>query len=118
MPNFGRTGSVMSMDTHADTVTQDRSIGGSRKKVSTTGGRDVEVTWRGRRQPARAVLVDAPELVADLQRPHAGGWQQAQRRLGIAINVRRQPTRHELSEAVRSSGLCLVRLEGLKMPRS
>jgi hypothetical protein len=39
------------------------------------------------------------------------GWQAAQRRLGIWINVGRPPTRDELVEAVRKSGLSIVRLD-------
>jgi hypothetical protein len=39
------------------------------------------------------------------------GWKAAQRCLGIRINVGRAPTLDELVEAVRSSGLSIVRLE-------
>lgn len=39
------------------------------------------------------------------------GWQAAQRRLGIRINVGRPPTRGELVEAVGESGLSIVRLD-------
>jgi hypothetical protein len=38
------------------------------------------------------------------------GWEPAQRRLGIAIPVRRTPTVAELEDAVRTSGLSIVRL--------
>jgi hypothetical protein len=37
--------------------------------------------------------------------------QAAQRRLGIRINVDREPTLEELTEAVRRSGLAMVRIQ-------
>jgi hypothetical protein len=36
------------------------------------------------------------------------GWQAAQRRLGIRVNAGRAPTREELAEAIRTSGLSIV----------
>ncbi len=39
------------------------------------------------------------------------GWRAAQRRLGIRVNVGRTPTVDELVEAVRASGLSIVRLD-------
>lgn len=79
------------------------------------GGQDVEVTWRGVRRPARATLVTDVRAVTDV---YAGlfealGWQAAQRRLGVRVNVGRAPTREELAAVVERSGLSLVRLDGL-----
>lgn len=76
------------------------------------GGRDVEVTLRGRRQPARATLVDDPDAVARVYHDliEQIGWKAAQRRLGIRINVRRTPTVDELRDEARRSGLALVRI--------
>ena len=77
------------------------------------GGTDIEVTLGGRRRPARATLIEEPDTVA---RAYLGvinrlGWQPAQRRLGIRVNVGRTPTLDELVEAVRASGLSIVRLD-------
>lgn len=76
-------------------------------------GRDIEVTYLGRRRPARATLIEDPETVADLYRDviEEVGVDQAQRRLGIKINVDRTPTRDELLDAVRREGLSFVELE-------
>jgi len=78
------------------------------------GGVPVEVTIRGRRRPAFAVLDQDPERVTDLYEEVIDevGWKPAQRRLGLRINVGRQPTREELLTAVASSGLSAIRLEG------
>jgi len=78
-----------------------------------TGGADLEVTLVGRRVPARATLLPDPETVTGL---YAGlferlGWQAAERRLGVKVRVRRQPTRDELLAAVRDSHLSAVEVE-------
>jgi F420H(2)-dependent quinone reductase len=82
-------------------------------RVNFRGGADIEVTLRGRRRPARATLVEDPETVATAYQGVIDGlgWQAAQRRLGIRVNVGRAPTRAELTEAVRTSGLSIVRLD-------
>ncbi len=79
------------------------------------GGRDVEVTFRGRRRPARAELVRDVGEVTDAYTDLITrlGWRAAQRRLGIRIPVRRQPTGAEVAGSVARSGLSLVRLTGL-----
>jgi hypothetical protein len=60
-------------------------------RLNFRGGADIEVTLRGRRRPARAALIEEPDTVA---RAYMGvinrlGWQAAQRRLGIRVNVGR-----------------------------
>lgn len=77
------------------------------------GGAEVEVTLRGRRRPAYAVLVEDPEVVAAayLRAIERLGWKPAQRRLGIRIFVGRVPTLAELADAVRRSGLSLIQLD-------
>jgi hypothetical protein len=82
-------------------------------RVNFRGGADIEVTLRGRRRPARATLVGDPASVAATYQAMIDrlGWKAAHRRLGIRSNVGRAPTRDELTEAVRSSGLSIVRLE-------
>jgi hypothetical protein len=77
------------------------------------GGLDIEVTYRGVRRAANAVLEDDPLAVATVYRELIAGLgvQQAQRRLGIRINVDREPTVDELTDAVRRSGLAMVRIE-------
>jgi len=76
------------------------------------GGADAEVTMRGRRGPARLVLDEDPDAVASV---YAGMIARVgrsdSRRLGIRINVDRDPTHAELTEAVRASGLSVLRLE-------
>ncbi len=82
-------------------------------RVNFRGGASVEVTFKGERRPARAELVENPEEVA---RVYANlieeyGYEQAGRRLGIRINVDRPPTREELLDLMRQSGLSLVTLD-------
>ncbi|MFW6033547.1 MAG: nitroreductase/quinone reductase family protein [bacterium] len=76
------------------------------------GGADIEVTFRGKRRRARAELVDDIDVVTDLYHSQIQemGVKAAQRRLGIKVNVDRQPTREEIAEAVSRSGLSIVRL--------
>lgn len=77
------------------------------------GGLDLDVTLRGERRRARATLVDDPDAVAAVYHGVVErlGWQAAQRRLGLQINVRRNPTVEELRDVVVRSGLALVRIE-------
>lgn len=78
-----------------------------------TGGTDVEVTLEGRRGPARATLIADPQAVTDLYVVlfERLGWQAAERRLGVKVRPRRQPTREELLAAVGDSRLSAVELE-------
>ncbi len=84
----------------------------SRWRVNFRGGQPVEVTLRGERKPAIATLTEDPYEVARTYRGMIGrlGLKQAQRRLGIRINVDRVPTEDELADMVRRSGLSIVRL--------
>jgi hypothetical protein len=77
------------------------------------GGRDLEVTYRGRRRPAHAQLVSDPDTVAAIYEVMINdmGVQQAQRRLGIRITVDRAPSRDELRDAIVRSGLSVVRID-------
>jgi hypothetical protein len=86
----------------------------SRWRHNLAGGRDIEVTLRGTRRPAHAVLVDDPETVAELldRLIHELGHRRAGRRLGLRFNVDRAPTRAELREAVDRSGLSIVQIRG------
>jgi hypothetical protein len=76
------------------------------------GGRDIEVTLRGERRPAYAVLVDDPREVATVYERliRELGLKQARRRLGLRFNVDRLPTLSELQEAIERSGLSIVRI--------
>jgi deazaflavin-dependent oxidoreductase (nitroreductase family) len=74
---------------------------------------DVSVTLRGQRHVGYATVVEDPDAVAAayLGVIERLGWQAAQRRLGIKISVGRIPTTEELADAVRRSGLSLIRLD-------
>lgn len=76
------------------------------------GGVDVEVTHHGRRRPMRATLHPDPDEVAAVYErlitEHGVPW--ARRHLGVRVNVDRAPTREELRELARSTGLSIVRL--------
>jgi hypothetical protein len=77
-----------------------------------TGGKDIDVTLRGRRQGAYAVLLDDPDAVAAVYARLIGelGPSRAARRLGLRINLDRAPTRGELRDAVQRSGLSIVQI--------
>jgi hypothetical protein len=79
------------------------------------GGLAIEVTYRGARRAAEATLVDDAEVVTDVYVDlfDSLGWKAAPRRLGLRVNVDRAPTRDEIAQVVRESGLSLVRLDGL-----
>jgi len=81
-------------------------------RLNARGGADVEVTYHGRTRPARAVLVEDPDEVADAYAAEIDriGRRAALRRLGVRINVRRTPTHEELVEAVNHEHLSLIRL--------
>jgi len=82
-------------------------------RLNCSGGRDIEVTERGVRRPVRAVLVDDPAGVADLCERLAveQGWRTTSRRLGLRGTGDRPPTRAEVEDLVRRTGLSLLRLE-------
>lgn len=76
------------------------------------GGRDIEVTLRGVRQPAHVVLCDGSDEVADIYERLITelGVDRAAWRLGLRINVDRAPTHDELRDAVQRSGPSIVRI--------
>jgi hypothetical protein len=76
-------------------------------------GPDIDVTYRGQRRHASAHLVSDPDTVATIYHDMITdlGVQQAQRRLGIRINVDRVPTHDELREAIVRSELSVVRID-------
>ena len=82
-------------------------------RLNFRGGRDAELVDRGVAVPVRGTLIEDPDAVADLYARRIGelGWKAAQRRLGIRIHVGRTPTRDELLEAIRASGLGIVVFE-------
>ncbi len=76
------------------------------------GGRNIEVTLKRVRQPAEAVLCDDPDEVAEIYERLIEdlGTDRAARRLGLRFNVDRAPTRDELKDCIRCSGLSIVRV--------
>ncbi|AEV84451.1 hypothetical protein ACWT_3428 [Actinoplanes sp. SE50] len=74
---------------------------------------DVSVTLFGSLHPAKAQLVEDPDLVAAVYREliEAVGHDRAGRRMGIRINVDRTPTLAELAEAARRDGLAVIYLD-------
>ena len=82
-------------------------------RANLRGGGEVMVTIKGVRRAAHATLEEDPAAVAACYADviEKFGWKAAQRRLGIKINVGRTPTIEELSDAVRSSGLSIIRLD-------
>lgn len=77
------------------------------------GGVDIEVTRDGRRQPVRATLLEDPDEVVAFyaRRISEMGPKSAGRRMGLRINVDREPTRAELRDAVDRYGLSLIKLD-------
>lgn len=86
-------------------------------RANVRGGADVEVTFRGRREPMHAEIDEDPKRVAAVYRViiEQLGWKAAQRRLGIAIHVHRTPTQEELEQAVRESGLSIITLANITL---
>jgi hypothetical protein len=82
-------------------------------RVNFRGGAPVTVLFRGQQRQAHATLVEDPDEVAAVYHDMITelGLKQAQRRLGIRINVDRAPTKEELADAIRRSGLSIVRLD-------
>ena len=82
-------------------------------RLNVRGGADVEVTDAGRTFPARAVLVEDADEVADAYATAIDriGPKAARRQLGTRINVGRTLTHAELVDAVHCEHLSLVHLE-------
>ncbi|GAB2959153.1 hypothetical protein LWP59_11695 [Amycolatopsis acidiphila] len=82
-------------------------------RVNFRGGRDVDVTFEGRTTPMRGVLVEYARTVAETyaRRIEELGVRQAQRQLGIRINVPRVPTTEELVAAVERERLSIIWLK-------
>ena len=76
-------------------------------------GADISVVQGGTRMPVHAELDADPGAVAAVYDRIIGdiGWQRAGRQLGIRINVDRRPTRTELEDLARRSGLSVVWLD-------
>lgn len=74
------------------------------------GGARIEVTIDGATRPAHAELEEDPGRVARvfLDRIEEVGVREAQRILGIRVRVARDPTLHELRDAILQSGLSIV----------
>ena len=76
------------------------------------GGREIEVTYDGHRRPAKATLIDKPEIVADVfQRRFAEMGSRAQRDLGVRVSLDRAPTREEWLDLVAREGMSIVEVE-------
>ena len=82
-------------------------------RVNFRGGAPVTIVLQGQPRQAQATLVEDPDTVAAIYHDMISelGVKQAQRRLGIRINVDRPPTKEELADAIRHSGLSIVRLD-------
>jgi hypothetical protein len=76
------------------------------------GGREIEITFKGQRRPALALLVSDPEQVAHyFERQVAEvGVKEAPLRMGLRINLGRPPTRAEWLEAIDRERLTLIDL--------
>jgi hypothetical protein len=81
-------------------------------RANLRGRPQVELTRRGVRRPASAELVEDPDAVADVYRAAIAevGHTRAGRRLGLRINVDREPTHEELADVAERSGLALIYL--------
>ena len=76
------------------------------------GGREIEVTYQGQRRPAKATLINEPEIVADVyQRRFAELGFRAQRDLGVRVSLERAPTRGEWFDFVRREGMSIVEVD-------
>ncbi len=81
------------------------------------GGAEIEVTYRSRRQPANATLIEDPEVVADLyERKYAElDRRRALRELGVRVNRDGTPTREEWLGVIKREGMSIVEID-LKEP--
>lgn len=88
-------------------------ISSSPWRMNFRGGQDAEMLVNGRWAHTHGTLVSDVEQVADYydRRVAALGWRKAARELGLRVNVERAPTREELVEAIRRSGLSIVVFE-------
>jgi hypothetical protein len=104
---------------HRDIDGQPSILTNSGWRVNFRGGAPVDVTLKGERRSGQAEIVEYPEEVARVYANliEAYGYEKAGRRLGIRINVDRPPTREELLDAIRRSGLSLVTI-GLEGKRA
>jgi len=84
----------------------------ARWRVNLRGGADVEVTLRGRRRPAHALLEEDPAAVAVSYQAMIDriGWTKAQRQLGISLSCGRAPTLVELNDAAHEYGWSVITL--------
>lgn len=84
---------------------------GSRWRLNLRGGAPVEVTLGGKRRLGRAELVEDPDAVARAYKKllDALGAESAQR-VGLRINVDREPSQEELKAALVDHGVIRVRL--------
>jgi len=76
-------------------------------------GRDVEVTLEGEKTPMHAVPLTEPREIAAVytRRINELGIKDAQRQIGIKINVPRLPTDEEITDAVSRQHLTAIRLD-------
>jgi hypothetical protein len=88
-------------------------ISNSPWRMNFRDGWDAEMLVAGEWCDTHGTLVSDVERVTDFyeRRIAALGWKDAARALGIRVNVARTPTRAELADAIRSSGLSLVMFE-------
>ncbi len=79
-------------------------------RLNFRGGRECKVVLGGVEHHAQGDLIEDPERVAAVYGELIDrlGVRDAQRRLGIKINVDRKPTAEELAAAVRSTGLSIL----------
>ena len=75
-------------------------------------GREIEVTYRGQRRPARATLIDEPAIVAALYQKRFGEMdrRRAQRDLGVRVSLDLPPTRQEWLDLVKREGMSIVEI--------
>ncbi len=85
---------------------------GRRWRLNFRGGAPVVVTIEGRRRPGRGELVEDPEEVARLHGLLLNrlGLKNAQR-LGLRVNVDREPSRDELKAVLAGRGVVRVELD-------
>ena len=85
---------------------------GSRWRMNLRGGAPVAVTLGGRRRSGHAELIEDPDGVARAYEELLGriGLKNAQR-VGLRVNVDREPTREELKAALADHGAIRVTLD-------
>lgn len=77
------------------------------------GGMEIEVTYRGKRRGARATLIEDPDAVASYYESQflRYGRKDFMRRMGMRINVERQPSHSEWLEAIEREKMSMVRID-------